>query len=142
MGLDQYAHRVKENGERTEIAYWRKHNRLQGWMENLWIQKGKPDQQTDDNGNLIEDFNCVDVELTWEDIDQLAKDIDNRHLPETGGFFFGSDSYSYITNSSGDLERVPSGTGHYQDLKADLDFIEIAKLTLDLDEKVVYTSWW
>ena len=121
MGLDQYAHRVKENGERTELAYWRKHNRLQGWMEDLYIKKGG-----------TEEFNCVDVELGWEDIMQLAKDIDSRHLPETGGFFFGSDSYSYI----------PEGQTQYQDYKADLDFIEIAKLALDCNDRVVYSSWW
>ena len=33
MGLDQYAFSENKDGERTEIAYWRKHNRLQGWME-------------------------------------------------------------------------------------------------------------
>jgi len=89
MGLDQYAFRVTDSGERTEIACWRKHNRLQGWMESLYIKKGG-----------TKEFNCVDVELEWEEIVQLATDIDNRHLPETEGFFFGSDSYSYIMDSS------------------------------------------
>ena len=69
MGLDQYAYRVKANGEPFEIAYWRKHNRLQGWMENLWVEKGKPNiQKHPDTGELIDEFNCVDMELTWEDI--------------------------------------------------------------------------
>ena len=38
MGLDQYGYAVpKEESEaRNELAYWRKHNRLQGWMEHLW----------------------------------------------------------------------------------------------------------
>jgi len=126
MGLDQYAFRVTDSGERTEIACWRKHNRLQGWMESLYIKKGG-----------TKEFNCVDVELEWEEIVQLATDIDNRHLPETEGFFFGSDSYSYIMDSSSDL-----GHTDYQDYQADMDFIEIAKLALDCNDRVVYSSWW
>ena len=43
MGLDQYANRVNEAGDRVEVAYWRKHNRLQGWMEDLYISKGGVD---------------------------------------------------------------------------------------------------
>ena len=52
MGLDQYAYRIKE-GQGFEIAYWRKHNRLQGWMENLWVEKGKPNSQKDGDGTPI-----------------------------------------------------------------------------------------
>ena len=38
MGLDQYAYKVVAHDEdnRDEIAYWRKHPNLQGWMEQLW----------------------------------------------------------------------------------------------------------
>jgi len=127
MGLDQYAHRVDENGERTEIACWRKHNRLQGWMENLWYEIRKN----------TEEFNCVDMELNWEDIIQLATDIEKRNLPDTQGFFYGSDSYSYIMDSSSDL-----GHTDYQDLNADLQFIETSKMALDCGDKVVYTCWY
>ena len=130
MGLDQYAYRVKD-GKALEIAYWRKHNRLQGWMENLWVEQGKPNMQKDEDGNVIDEFNCVDVEIGWEDIVQLTKAIDNRKLPETGRFFFGGDSYDY-QNSNGD----------YQNLQADLEFIEIAKIALDAGDKVIYSSWW
>ena len=131
MGLDQYAYRIK-NGEALEIAYWRKHNRLQGWMENLWIEKGKPNPQTDPNtGEVFDDFNCVDLELGWEDIIRLSDEIKNRRLPETGGFFFGGDSYDY-RNDRGD----------YQDLKEGLIFLETARMVLDAGDKVVYSSWW
>jgi len=121
MGLDQYAFRVDENGERTEIAYWRKHNRLQGWMENLWYEIRKN----------TEEFNCVDMELNWEDVMQLATDIEKRNLPDTTGFFYGSDSYDY-----GSLNGV------YEDLPADLKFIETSKIALDCGDKVVYTCWY
>jgi hypothetical protein len=126
MGLDQYAYRIKEDGERTEIAYWRKHNRLQGWMENLYIKKGG-----------IEEFNCVDVEIGWDDVIRLQEDINNRSLPYTGGFFFGNDSYGV------DPSVVqPEDNGMYRNLQADLEFIDIAKLALDCNDKVIYTSWW
>ena len=120
MGLDQYAFKVKEGEDRFEIAYWRKHNRLQGWMEKLWNERGNK-----------EEFNCVDLELGWEDIIQLEQDIANRKLPSTSGFFFGGDSY-------GDLNE----NGDYIDLQDDLDFIETAKLALDCGNKVVYHCWW
>ena len=87
MGLDQYAYKEKSEYDsdtqtrttiRTQIAYWRKHNRLHGWMESLW-----------DGGT----FNCVDLALDEEDLDRLETTILDKELPETGGFFFGNDSY-------------------------------------------------
>jgi len=126
MGLDQFAYRVSDSGERVEIACWRKHNRLQGWMESLYIKKGG-----------IEEFNCVDVDLGWEDIVQLQEDIDNRSLPDTQGFFFGSDSYG--TDPS--MARMDK-TGMYEDLQGDLDFIEKAKVALDCNDTVVYSCWY
>ena len=69
MGLDQYAFARKGEPIRNrleteyevehEIAYWRKHPNLQGWMEQLWREKGGEGE-----------FNCVDVELTLDDLEQ------------------------------------------------------------------------
>ena len=42
MGLDMYAYRrgaCQSKKEMTQIAEWRKHNRLHGYMEDLWISK-------------------------------------------------------------------------------------------------------
>ena len=111
MGLDQYAHCGEE-----EIAYWRKHNRLQGWMENLYREKGGTG-----------DFNCVDVELTLEDLDQLEAAINDMDLPETHGFFFGTDSYV-------DYEEW------YKD--GDLKFIADARKAINAGKTVTYSSWW
>ena len=44
MGLDMYAYRrgaCQSKKEMTQIAEWRKHNRLHGYMEDLWILKWK-----------------------------------------------------------------------------------------------------
>ena len=118
MGLDQYANRVNEAGDRVEVAYWRKHNRLQGWMEDLYISKGG-----------VDPFNCIDVEITKEDLNQLEEDITTRNLPSTQGFFFGNDSYL-------DYE---SDDGYRAD---DLAFIKAGNKVLDEGDKLFYGSWW
>ena len=118
MGLDQYAairldtKDEEGNWNQEELAYWRKHPHLQGFMEALYIAKGGTDE-----------FNCVDVELTLEDIDVLEANIKGDSLPETGGFFFGEDSD----------ERYKEDT---------LEFVEQAKAAIDDGYTVVYSSWW
>ena len=72
--------------QEIEISYWRKHPNLQGWMEELWRSKGN------EGG-----FNCVDVELTLEDLDALEQTLDGKALPETQGFFFGDNSDDYYS---------------------------------------------
>jgi len=130
MGLDQYAYASSEikSEDREEIAYWRKHNRLQGWMEQLWEDKGRPHFSNIENP--MGDFNCQPVELTLSDIEQLEAHVENKSLPETGGFFFGGDSYA-------DYEHPEWG---YK--KADLEFIGLARTALQEGKKVFYDSWW
>jgi hypothetical protein len=62
-----------------EIAYWRKHPDLHGWMENLYREKGGREKSF--NGDL--------VVLTLKDLDRLEEDILRKNLPKTTGFFFG-----------------------------------------------------
>lgn len=119
MGLDQFAMAIDNNGEKEELAYWRKHPNLQGWMEDLWVSKGCPNAHE----NSPHEFNCVPVELTHEDLDNLEKAITNNELPSTTGFFFGSDS-----------------DDHYKTY--DLEFVRKAREALDAGITVVYDSWW
>ena len=118
MGLDQNAWKVSQEGEREELAYWRKHNRLQGWMEELWRSKGGDGE-----------FNLVDVTLDEDDLDRLEAAIQNKKLPETGGFFFGSDSYE-------DYE------GEYGYKDSDIEFVQKARKALQGGWRVVYSCWW
>ena len=98
--------------EEHEVAYWRKHPNLQGWMENLWRMKGGQGE-----------FNCVDVELNAANLDQLEYDVRFNQLPDTVGFFFGENSdYTYRS--------------------ADEGFIREARQFLADGYKIVYTSWW
>lgn len=90
MGLDQYAYSVDPrlvegsvdfkvpDGSARQIAYWRKHPDLQGWMQELYLAKGGQ-----------EEFNCVNVRLDPEDLDALEEAVRDGDLPRTSGFFFG-----------------------------------------------------
>lgn len=116
MGLDQYAHKSK-GGKSEQIAYWRKHNRLQGWMELLYFSR---------NPNAIE-FNCQPMTLSATDLDKLEQDMVNRKLPITRGFFYGSDSYNEYDE-------------HYRE--DDEAFIKEARLALANGCRVKYHCWY
>lgn len=121
MGLDMYAYRTDtpipevdfspEEGE-TEIAYWRKHPNLHGWMEQLYRSKG----------GEAEDFNQTTVRIDADDLDALEKAIDENGLPETTGFFFG--------------ETRP------EEIELDRAFISAARAALAEGDYVYYDSWW
>lgn len=127
MGLDMFARRTKreipdvdfnsddEAGDASndvEIAYWRKHPNLHGWMGKLYRAKGGKD----------EDFNVVPVKLTAEDLDALEKAVNADELPHTTGFFFGA--------------------SQPEDKANDLAFIQAARQALEEGDSVYYTSWW
>ena len=140
MGLDMYAYVAAKEGQQRafyesaefdddakefvnktveqprEIAYWRKHPNLHGWMEQLWNSRngGNCDGTT---------FNGIELELTWEDLEILELDIIAGSLPGTSGFFFGNDS-----------------DDHYRE--QDLKFIRDARAELFCGLKVFYNSSW
>ena len=136
MGLDMYAY-VGRPGQRDdfyeksdwdektnelvgpvtkpiELAYWRKHPSLHGWMEQLFRKK---------NPDSISSFNGDELELTWEDIDELEHTVRHGKLPFTEGFFFGK----------------PADNRYYEE---DLKFCVDAKAELFLGLKVFYNSSW
>lgn len=127
MGLDMYAYAAAKanadwgTGEQIEIAYWRKHPNLHGWMEQLWEAKGRPGIIDPSYQDVM--FNGVEVELTWDDLDQLEEDITNGRLPHTTGFFFGNNSDDYYQSQ-------------------DLEFIRNARAELFTGLKVFYNSSW
>jgi hypothetical protein len=87
MGLDMYAYRTAKPllaeldfdppEDAREIAYWRKHPNLHGWMQELYQARGGENP----------DFNCDTLQLKAEDLDALEKSL--GVLPHTEGFFFG-----------------------------------------------------
>ena len=106
-----------------EIAYWRKHPNLHGWMQRLWVRKTNEAGVVDDDPDRAGEFNGVELELTWEDLDQLEQDIRDKNLPDTSGFFFGNDA-----------------DDHYRE--HDLKFVREAKAEAFLGLKVFYNSSW
>jgi len=135
VGLDMYAYVAAKSGQQREyyegcelqedgnytnpkitqpreIAYWRKHPNLHGWMQQLWESRGNSG-----------DFNGDELELTWQDLDVLEESVKSNKLPDTSGFFFGNDS-----------------DDHYRE--QDLKFIREAKAELFLGLKVFYNSSW
>lgn len=142
MGLDMYAYAAQKGqykqywedydydtqsssvAKPREIAYWRKHPNLHGWMEQLWKRKmHESNQELPDSGEWGSSFNGIELELTWQDLDQLEQDIQNHDLPSTTGFFFGSDA-----------------DDDYRD--QDLDFVRRARAELFLGLHVFYNSSW
>jgi hypothetical protein len=105
--------------ERIEICRWRKHPHLQGWMERIWRARKDPYSS--------EDFNCIELELTKQDILELQDAVTKGTLMErayrTSGFFFGNPADEFYKE---------------QDL-------QFCKQALDLIQhgfKVYYDSWW
>jgi hypothetical protein len=152
MGLDQYAYVAhRQNQQRDfydgaefnpetreyenktvekprEIAYWRKHPNLQGWMERIWREKKYTVQIQDASEPVDPDsdmFNGVEIELTWEDLEQLERDITSGEMESLGtrGFFFGDPSDDYYREH-------------------DLKFIKEARAELFSGFKVFYNSSW
>ena len=72
-----------------------------------------------------------------EDLEQLESDINEKVLPETGGFFFGDDSFDWE-----DEDGNPFAEGDYYYKKTDLQFVEDARNALKEGKKVYYNSWW
>ena len=136
MGLDMYAYVAAKAGEYDEyyaadgtyadgewtvpgktkpreLAYWRKHPNLHGWMEKL----------AQDKGLSYDSFNGIELELTWEDLDEMEQAVTHGQLPATGGFFFGRNADEEYRES-------------------DLEFVRNARAELFLVLKVFYNSSW
>jgi|TARA_B110000495_G_C23026739_1_gene610304 hypothetical protein len=144
MGLDQYAYsrpsRKRKSDNDIQIAEWRKHNRLQGWMQDLWESKGCPNEDKygdddDDDAEVL--FNCVPLQLTEEDIYSLEDAILNFEFPESNGFFWGSDSYFWTNEND---EPFPENEYYYQE--TDLKFIKDARKALKKKHKIFYSCWY
>lgn len=123
MGLDMYLF-AEKNGVNAEtgranaeqIAYWRKHNALHHWFDQLYREK---------HGESAPEFNCENVYLTTNDLDRLEADIKEARLTPTSGFFFGSTDYD------------PS-----EEMEADLAAVAKARAEIAAGHPVFYTSWW
>tara|TARA_Y100000034_G_scaffold130808_2_gene190215 strand:- start:27 stop:356 length:330 start_codon:yes stop_codon:yes gene_type:complete len=76
MGLDQYGF-ARKGEEQLDIAYWRKHANLEGWMARLYVERG----------GVEEEFNCTELRLFADDL--LALEQQYQNLTLASGFFWG-----------------------------------------------------
>ena len=123
MGLDMYAYKHKESTPKVdfewfenaeELACWRKHPNLHGWMEALYRK----------NNGAEDCFNGVCISLDRSDLEELETAVAQDDLPATTGFFFGS---SWRTK---------------EERQRDLDFINKARAAIDDGYSVFYVSSW
>lgn len=113
MGLDQNWI-VKTT---KSIAYHRKFNALQGFMEDIWRSLGNEGE-----------FNCEDVRITDEILDELEERVEAGTLEPRGGFFFG------------DTNKDEYYLADIKELKEEV-IPKVRKRMAEGDE-VYYTSWW
>jgi hypothetical protein len=131
MGLDQYAYAASERGERRraladrfgidlglgrapgefpyklskphELAYWRKHQKLQDWMDNLWREKGEPYPEESNDPRWGSSFNCVELELEWNDIQRLEDDIKNGRNAFSSSYYYREDDLKFCLDAKEQL---------------------------------------
>ena len=92
--------------EKIEVWYWRKNHTLQSWMHNLYEYKGGKDAE----------FNCNNVRLNLEDLDNLEKDILSENMDSS------YEQYGYKDD--------------------DLLFILKAREYINNGYAIFYDSWW
>jgi hypothetical protein len=111
MGLDQYAFARKDD-KQIEIATWRKHANLEGWMAGVY--------QARNPSKADHEFNCIELKLFEGDLVRLESEHSN--LEQAMGFFW--------------------GTSCSEDVSDTQDFIDKAKVLLKDGWEIIYTSWW
>ena len=134
MGLDQNAfigitiekRTDPETGQEYDVKhplesfYWRKHARLQEFMEDRWVEK---------TGRTAVELNCEDMRLTEEDINLLEKAILDgypEHISE-GGLFYGH-------------QFQEESVKEYREY--DLQFVAKARTAIAEGTHVIYHCWW
>jgi len=122
MGLDQYAYiRTPQSGEEGESAkfVWRKHSKLQTFMECLYTER---------TGLSASDLNCGELQLNIADIDTLEQAVSKDALPACeGGFFYGH-------------QFQDEQASEYRDY--DLEFCAWARTQIGQGSTVIYSCWW
>lgn len=124
MGLDQYAWAREREEENNPQAHdhkfvWRKHAKLQEFMEQKFVEK---------TGDSAVDLNCGQLELDAVDIAELERKMQTNQMPRSqGGFFYGH-------------QFQDESEEEYKD--QDIAFVEWAKAELEKGNKVIYSCWW
>ena len=148
MGLDQYAGVLQEQKseyfknedgsydtwEQAGPFEWRKHARLQEFMNTLYMEKneikGKWENTEDNDGKVWSNpVSWSTIKLDLEDIERLEKAVDNHYWDYfcDGGFFWG---HQFQEEAVKEYEHQ------------DKEFVKFAKEALNKGETVYYTCSW
>ena len=110
MGLDAWF----QTGKGKEIAYFRKHADLHGFLQEIWLEKNP--------GKDPSDFNCKKLRITKKILKQLEDLARNQPDKHYHGFFWGAT--------------------RPDDWKDTLDAVDKMRGLISRGEQVYYTSWW
>ena len=149
MGLDQYAGTMREKvyeyttqqGDKIEDKYqmagpfeWRKHARLQEFMNTLYMEKNKLESKWErdkinDEEYVWNPISWDKIELLEDDIDKLEEAINNGYCRYfcDGGFFWG---HEFQEEAAKDYKEK------------DLEFVEFAREALADGDTVIYECSW
>lgn len=121
MGLDQNAWLKDKEGKEVGEFYWRKHSRLQEFMQKLWMEKtGETDEGK---------FNCQELVLSVEDLDKLKESVSKGYADHfcEGGFFWGH-------------QYQESQAEYYKE--QDIEFADGARRCIERGGSVIYECWY
>jgi len=119
MGLDQYAYLESAGKDATAKFIWRKHSKLQTFMENLFTTK---------TGLEAAELNCKELTLTPGDLNALQQLVAGGELPNCdGGFFYG---HQFQDEAAAEYAEQ------------DAEFCAWAKTQITAGETVIYSCWW
>ncbi len=119
MGLDQYAYLKSAGKDATPEFVWRKHSKLQTFMENLFAIK---------TGQGAAELNCEELTLTAQDLNALEGLLADQSLPEcAGGFFYGHQFQEEAAQEYAEQDAA---------------FCAWAKTQINDGEVVIYSCWW
>ena len=89
MGLDMSLYgKVGANGRSEELAYWRKHPNLHGYIVKTFA-------------NGVDE--CQIIPLSISDLRKIIDAVNKRELPHTTGFFFGE---SFGDEGPSDIQKI------------------------------------
>lgn len=103
--------------DRIDIAYWRKCWPVQNYMTSLYLARV---------GGRAEDFNCVDLELNAQDLDNLA------------GYFKVTAKVRALVESEDEGSTLISE----RDYEALCEFIKDARAAINSGMRAIYSCWW
>ena len=72
-------------------------------MDNLWREKGEPYPEESNDPRWGPSFNCVELELKWNDIQRLEDDIKNGRNAFSSSYYYREDDLKFCLDAKEQL---------------------------------------